>query len=351
MEVGFKKMRSFRIPTVVLCMHLLVLASFAQQPSQPSSTAPPQQPATSAAAPTTPVAEQIRKTVAFLMVAVGNDPSTLRGVINLAALKGYIGTCFFVWVPDPRIGEGQGLVYLVTNRHVAQPGIDLGTRFQVQATFIRMNLVTPQGGMQSVEEQILPDQMHWFFPSDDGVDLAVTRLTPDQTKYAYMTIPSTAIVTAGQLRTGEVGVNDPVSFAGYFSNFPGRIRMEPIVRDGVIAMLPDEKFDTTLHKQGRLFLADIHAFHGNSGSPVFVNLGGMHHGAIYGGDRYFLLGVLSGYYPESVGFSVPAASILTGEVRDNSGIATVVPGEELTNLLNSPDVQADRDRERKLLNH
>jgi len=113
-----------------------------------------------------------------------------------------------------------------------------------------------------------------------------------------MSIPSTLIVTSEQLKTGDIGVNDPVTFAGYFANFPGRIRMEPIVREGVIAMLPEEKFDTTLHKQGRLFLADLHAFHGNSGSPVFVNIGGMHHGMVFASERYFLLGVLSGYYPD-----------------------------------------------------
>jgi len=79
-----------------------------------------------------PAAEQIRKTVAFLMVAVGNDPAALRGVIDLAALKGFIGTCFFVWVPDSRVGEGGGFMYMVTNRHVAEPGVDLGTPYQVQ---------------------------------------------------------------------------------------------------------------------------------------------------------------------------------------------------------------------------
>jgi hypothetical protein len=285
------------------------------------------------------------------LVSVGKEPAALSGVIDLGALKGFVGTCFFVYVPDSRIGEGGGFMYLVTNRHVAQPGIEQGTPYQVQGTFLRMNLATPQGGIQSVVEPIRPDQMHWFFPSDDAVDLAVTPLLPDQARYAYMSIPSTLIVTAEQLKTGDVGVTDPITFAGFFSNFPGRVRMEPIVREGVIAMLPEEKLDTTLHKQGRLFLADIHAFHGNSGSPVFVNIGGVHHGTISGGERYLLLGVLSGYYPESVGFSVPAATVLTGEVRDNSGIATVVPGEELANLLNSPDVQADRDRQFKLINH
>jgi hypothetical protein len=186
--------------------------------------------------------------------------------------------------------------------------------------------------------------MRWFFPADEGVDLAILNIAPDPKKYSYIQIPENILVSSEQLKSGEVGVGDPVSFAGYFSNFPGQIRMEPIVREGVIAMLPQEKLDTTLHKRGRLFLADLHAFHGNSGSPVFVDLGGIH-GNVFAPERYLLLGIISGYYPESAGFSVPAATILTGEVRDNSGIATIVPAEELTKLLYSPAVKADRDNQ------
>jgi hypothetical protein len=264
---------------------------------------------------------------------------------NAGVQGGVIGTCFFVAVPDERLGKDQAFVYLVTNRHVAQPGIDLGSPYQVEATLMRMNLATPVGGIQSVQGQIpLNHQMHWFFPSDESVDLAILNIAPDQKKYAYMTIPASMLVSSGQLKTGEVGVGDRVTFAGYFSNFPGQVRMEPIVREGVIAMLPEEELDTTLHKKGRLFLADLHAFHGNSGSPVFVNVGGIHGNKI-SPDSYLLLGIISGYYPESAGFSVPAATILTGEVRDNSGIATIVPAEELTKLLYSPAIQANRDNQ------
>jgi hypothetical protein len=207
-----------------------------------------------------------------------------------------------------------------------------------------MNLTTPVQGIQSAGGQIpLGDQLHWFFPSDDAVDLAILPVAPDQTRYAYLPIPLSMIVGSEQLKVDQVGIGDPVIFAGYFRSFSGETRMEPIVRQGVIAMLPEEKLDTTLHKKGHLFLADLHAFHGNSGSPVFANLGGMHRGALYLGDKYVLLGIISGYYPESAGFSVPAATILTGEVRDNSGIATIVPGEELVKLVNSKEVQASRD--------
>lgn len=323
-------MMKLRVLSFALCAQLALLTSWAAQ----QTTAPPQQSVASAAATTPPAPEQIRKTVGFLTVAYRN-----AGVPG-----GVIGTCFFVSIPDERLGNGQAFVYLVTNRHVAQPGIDLGSTYQVEATLIRMNLVTPVEGLQSVEIRIpLSDEMHWFFPTDESVDLAVFPIAPDQKKFAYLSIPASNLVNSEQLKSREVGVGDPVSFAGYFSNFPGQIRMEPILREGVIAMLPEEKLDTTLHKKGRLFLADLHAFHGNSGSPVFVNLGGIHHGKLIFGERYLLLGIISGYYPESVGFSVPAATILTGQVQDNSGIATIVPGDELTKLLYSPAVQASRD--------
>jgi hypothetical protein len=61
-------------------------------------------------------------------------------------------------------------------------------------------------------------------------------------------------------------------------------------------------------------------------------------------DKYLLLGLISGYYPESVGYSVPAATVLTGEVHDNSGIATVVPADELKKLLDSAEIRAAQDK-------
>ena len=322
-------MKSSRIAALVLCFRLALLTSFAQQPTTgqapiAAATAPPQSPA-----------EQIRRTVAFLTISYQDGPST----------KGVIGTCFFVWVLDKRLGENQGFVYLVTNRHVAQPGIDLGTVYPVLGASLSLNLVAPRGEIQSVQEQIpLGNQLHWYFPQDVAVDLAVLPLAPDQKIYSYQYIQSSLIVTSDQVKAGDVLVGDRVVFAGYFSNFPGQKRIEPIVRQGVIAMLPDEALNTTLHKPGRLYLADLHAFHGNSGSPVFVNVGATpHHGLLMLGDSYLLLELISGYYPESVGFNIPAATVLTGEVHDNSGIATIVPADELNKLLNSAELQADRD--------
>ncbi len=324
-------MKSFRMPALILWLHLALLASSGQQP------APPQPPIASAQASPLAITEQIRNSVGFLTVVYQDGLSE----------GGVIGTCFFVAVMDKRLGEDSGFIYLVTNRHVAQPGIDLHNPHPVLGTFLRLNLIEPHGEIQSVQEQIpLGNQIHWYFPQDDAVDLAILPIAPDHNRYSYVQIPTSIFATTDQVKAGDVVVGDRVTFAGYFSNFPGQRRMEPIVRQGVIAMIPDENLDTTLHKPGRLFLADLHAFHGNSGSPVFVNVGSSsHHGQFMIGEKYLLFGLISGYYPESVGFSVPAAAVLTGEVHDNSGIATIVPADEISKLLNSPEIQAERDRQ------
>lgn len=298
----------------------------------------PTQPPVAAETPVSPnFTDQIRRTVTFITVAYQNGSNA----------QGVIGTGFFVFLPDERLGQNRGFIYLVTNRHVAQPGIDAGTPYPVSGLFLRLNLATAQGAVQSVQEQVpLNGEFHWYFPTDDSVDLAVLPVAPDQNRYAYQMIPDSMIVSASQVKAGDVVVGDHVTFAGYFSNFPGQIRIEPIVREGVIAMMPDENLDTTLRKPGRLYLADLHAFHGNSGSPVFVNVASTaHHGVTMLGEKYLLLGLISGYYPESVGFTVPAATVLTGEVRDNSGIATIVPAQEVDKLLKSAELQADRDRQ------
>jgi hypothetical protein len=109
-------------------------------------------------------------------------------------------------------------------------------------------------------------------------------------------------------------------------------------------MMPDETVPTPLQdKPGHVYFVDAHAFHGNSGSPIFVNTGGMRVGNI-GGPSYLLLGIVSGYYPESETIeSLPAAKVLTGEVHDNSGITVVVPGDELKALLDTPALQQIRD--------
>jgi hypothetical protein len=83
-------------------------------------------------------------------------------------------------------------------------------------------------------------------------------------------------------------------------------------------------------------------FMATAARPWFVTAGGIH-GQSFAGEEYFLIGIISGYYPEGENYSVPAATVLTGNVHDNSGIATVVPAYELRAVLDSPALKALRD--------
>ena len=122
--------------------------------------------------------------------------------------------------------------------------------------------------------------------------------------------------------------------------------MEPIVRRGIIAMMPNEKIPFVGTPE-KVYLADLHVFHGNSGSPAFVNLAGYRNGSMMLGDNYQLLGVVNAYLVEdehlnlklereivtAVGQSgVPKLSV-KGTGQANSGSSTIVPADELKALL------------------
>jgi hypothetical protein len=258
-------------------------------------------------------------------------------------LKQIAGTCFFVYYDDSRLGKERGFIYLVTNRHMAVPGIERGLNYPIRQLALRLNLLSPEGGRESSEGNIpLEGAVHWYFPADEGVDLAVLPIAPDEKKYDYLPINLSMFATKDKIESENIDAGDSILFAGYFYQFGGEKKIQPIVREGVLAMMPDEEIKTTLHKPGRLYLADVHAFHGNSGSPVLVNAGGLRNGGSLSPPNYLLLGIISGYYPEGEIFSVPATT-LTGEVRDNSGIATVVPAFELKTLLDSAPLRTARD--------
>lgn len=319
---------------VVFLFGFVALTSVkAQQTSPtPQSTAP--QPQSSATTRPLGVINAIKKTVGLMRVAyVGED-----GVHEVE------GTCFFVFYEDKRGGDNFGFMYLVTNRHMAKPGIQDAMNYPILWTHLRLNL---QHSEQGSEESTLPiaGPLHWYFPEDDSVDLAVLPILPDQTKYDYLPIPISIFATRDVVDAQQVTEGDGVLFTGYFYQFPGLKKFQPIVREGILAMLPDEKLDTTLRKPGHLYLADVHVFGGNSGSPLFVNLGGMRSTGSFSGIKYNFLGVVSGFYHEDSDFKLSISTTLTGRVAQNSGIAMIVPADELKSLLDSSPLQAVRDAE------
>jgi len=189
-----------RVSFFVLCAFLVVGSALGQQTPPPSAV--PQSTST-----TQPLnAAALKKIVGFLRVAFLKD-----GQAYVAA-----GTCFFVVYEDKRLGDNGGFVYLVTNRHVAVPGIDEGQHYPVQWTKIRLNLRSITQAMESEEVNIpLGVQMHWYFPSDDGVDLAVLPILPDQARYDYQAFPVSLFATKDAVAASQIAEGDNVLFTGW----------------------------------------------------------------------------------------------------------------------------------------
>ena len=308
---------------------MLVTLSVAQTPTQP--TAPPTSP--SASTTTLPIT-QIRKTVVFLQLRCrdGDQEYDARG------------TGFFVGYQDTRLGKGREFNYLVTNRHVALCWNGPGHPMQVENIQMSMNRREGDTGL-SVEQGFLSahGNVAWILPEDDSVDLAVLPLAPDPMRFDFLVFPFELLATKDFLHQNGVVEGEPVIFAGFFYQFPGTRRIEPIVRQGIIAMMPDEKFPLG-GIQENLYLADAHVFQGNSGSPVFINLAGFRsNGTITTGTDYRLIGVINGEVYEDENFNLQLVTTIRGTGQANSGISTIVPADELIKLLNDPRVQKVRD--------
>jgi Trypsin-like peptidase domain len=263
--------------------------------------------------------------------------------IDLLMPFSFYGTGFFVSVSDPRVPKGQSFGYLVTNRHVVQPGIEDGNPCMVLNYSLWLNKKSSTGSTETIGETLrMGNRLDWTYSQDDpSVDLAVLGVNPDG--YDALTVPEDLFISEENVTNHELVEGDPVLFTGLFiQTFSEVHRLEPIVRSGTLAMLPTGPMNTTLKKPGTIYLTEAHAYHGNSGSPVLVDIAKFRKNA-FGAD-YKVLGVLSGEVPESADFSLQVTSTFQGTTTANSDISIVVPITQLRAILHSAKLQDIRDR-------
>ncbi len=260
-----------------------------------------------------------------------------RSVVNIelqckegnALIRGD-GTGFIAAVTDPRITQGSYFAYLVTNRHVAECWDDHNHPRDVQSLIIRAN------AKDGSSRNLLVDPHAWHVPADASVDLAVMLITPPS-DLQIAAIPVDLFATKDVMYNEQIAEGSPILLSGYFYQFPGEHSFQPIVRQGILSMIPDEPMMTTTGKPGTMYLGDVHIFGGNSGSPVMVTANSV------GIGGYHFLGVVSGYYYENADFDLEIATTVKGTAHANSGIAMIVPADFLKALLDIPELKAPRE--------
>jgi hypothetical protein len=262
---------------------------------------------------------------------------------ELATLKqkSFFGTGFIVVVPDDRLGKDMAFPYLVTNRHVALPGVEEGKPCRVASYSFSLNHLGPSSQslpyLQSLPAS--PDHL-WAFPDDDAVDLAATMFAVSPTDFDLKVIPLSQFVTPEMTQNGQVVEGQAVIFTGLFIQYSGTTKLEPVVRSGTIAMLPSDLVPTTLRKPGHIYLAEAHAFGGNSGSPMFVDVNRFN--GVLGID-YRFFGVVTGEVFESAEMTLKVTTSFSGTVSANSNVSVIVPAFEVKKLLLSKPLQQARD--------
>jgi len=262
------------------------------------------------------------------------------------------GTAFFVHFPDERLGPGQGFCYLATARHVIESGKNDGTRAQLTNLGMWINR-KPEASPPALEwiQLPLPDkkELHgWYFPEVKSVDLAILPGCPDEKLFEYRGVPTTWFVTKEILSQNDVTENDEIMFPTLFSQYSTDERNYPIIRHGRVSLITDRLIPVGKKKPGvrrSLFLLEATAFPGNSGSPVFLRLGGARDtkggGILQVGLRYFLLGVLEATFPENTEITV--GGTIT-QVPLNSGIAGVIPAWQLIDILEQKELKDMREQ-------
>ncbi len=331
-----------KITAIVFCA-ILMGRLFAQAPVQAASAPiskvdPAQQPT---------IVEQIKKSVLLIETdcyVVRPDGTLELGQDGQPLLMSYAGTAFVVSMPDSRLPPNSGFTYLVTNRHVAAPGVEDGKPCKVAQYIVRGDRRVPDAtGAYITVNRVPSTAFRWIFPSDESVDLAIVPFAADWQNVDLIALPTTLFMTDAEKVSNRVEEGDSVMFAGVFAQMIGQTHSEPIVRQGKIAMMPREPMPTTLRKLGDVYLVDCHVFGGNSGSPMFVDLAGQRYNGLTAGFNYRLLGVVSGYVTEGAKFELQTVASYAGTVAANSGVAMVVPSQKLLDLLGDSALKSLRD--------
>jgi hypothetical protein len=260
------------------------------------------------------------------------------------------GTGFLVQVQETRLPGNMIIVYLVTNRHVAKAMIPDSTGRDVAHRVTRMdatvNLKVPVNGTKAKVIPLPPEGPYqWHFPVDGSIDLALIPF-PLKDDYDAVSIGIANFLTPDVWQKLRIGAGDKVLTCGYFLHYAGAHQFQPIIREGSLAMIPDDAMPVPIGGSANIYLADLHIIPGNSGSPLFLapsfTLGGFVTDSS-GGMPYGLIGVVSGYMWEDDRLTLRAATDYEGTLHANSGIATIVPVEQLKQLLYNPEVQHERD--------
>lgn len=254
-----------------------------------------------------------------------------------------LGTGFLVAVPHHQV-EGRGWPYFVTAKHVLKrTPEEYRTEIFVRANLRDWSPSSNQIGASFYRLPVLDNEgnLQWTIHSNPAVDLAVIQNFPRPETYEFQVIPNTIFATEEVVQKEEVAEGDEVFFPCFTPEIPQRRRNYPVIRFGRIALTSGEDLPT-LGGSAKFHFAECFPFGGNSGSPVFLRFGPMRRATqLVFGERYFLLGIMSGYYYQTRPVDIQPTEFRLS-VNQSIGIAAIIPVDYLKDILYSETLRRQR---------
>lgn len=259
------------------------------------------------------------------------------------------GTAFLVFY--------KGAPYLITARHVASEIGDCPCTLRVNH----------QNGVDPVDMTYDPVEdvgYQWRFHPDNTVDAAAmlfrVNFRAEAADIRYL--PESLFVNDPTIVSENIGAGDFCYTVGLFRLLHGKNRNLPFVHTGHIGMMPgdekvpiENKWDVTQPKTvlADVYLVENNSLNGLSGSPVFVRPSTIFEGIPdadgkarpmrWADEKIWLLGLWQGAWRGDPDQLLKEQLNSTGPVRVAVGVGVVIPAAKLIEILETPDVIAERE--------
>jgi len=292
--------------------------------------------------------DELKKCVGFVFGRVhvkGADGQLVKDEHGVPIiLEMPLGTAFFVLYPDKRGGDDYGFGYVVTAKHVLK---DVDDSY-LKSVKLRLNLKEPNSntdfGFGEISVTDANGKLLWFDDRDDSQnDIAVFPLLPDTNKVEAKAVSVDMFADADLIRKENVTAGDSVYLFGLMPQYYGEKKNYPVVRKGSLALLTEEAIQTGPNTRQHAYLAEMGSWPGNSGAPVFLNLGGFRNNGLQVGSSFRLLGLMLGFFSNMRQAEIVDTRTVIGGDPSNIGISFVLPASTIRKVLDSAELQRLRD--------
>jgi hypothetical protein len=242
----------------------------------------------------------------------------------------YRGTAFFLQM-GRRSRSERSFLYLVTSRKNV-----LAAQQEGKVLWLRIN------SHQNTAVYFSLQGRQWHYHNDPEVDAAIL-LCPGFQNFRFQAIPYESCATDEDLRTLGIGIGDELFVVGLYANQQGSQKNMAIIRDGIIAAMPDEPlYNRQTGLPYSAYLTETMSTGGLSGCPVFVCVDHSRDiSKLTGKIRVRLLGLIRGYWDRDLTTSPFKMDSHDIEAM-NRGIVTVTPITEVIKLLHQEDPAQER---------